>query len=294
LAKEIEVTDEWQLLGENDTIPAGMHVRMDMTTGEKWVKQISTDDEDEEDSEPNTAKISASTKESAIIQGDGSIQIVPKDENAEESRRALSSDSNDQSYDYEMMHRTLSKLPDDEKERIGGLPVLPQSTGSRKVTSEERKEFESRMADIWEKRQTELKELEERMLDVPELLKERVKSIREYLKDPTTHLNDMNLDEDVPYGQVTHIVSILQDLEYQLGDLDMSRDFHTLGGWPLLASLLSEDVHVPKKQDNLQIVKSCGIQDTIDSILCSVGHWNYGKEYRGVLPICRGILCGQP
>ena len=32
-SKEMEVTKEWQLVGENDTIPAGMHIRMDMTTG---------------------------------------------------------------------------------------------------------------------------------------------------------------------------------------------------------------------------------------------------------------------
>ena len=36
-AKELEATKEWQLLGENDTVAAGMHIRMDMTTGEKWV-----------------------------------------------------------------------------------------------------------------------------------------------------------------------------------------------------------------------------------------------------------------
>jgi len=249
-AKEIEVTKEWQLLGENDTIPAGMHVRMDMTTGEKWVKQITDDDDDdsEEESGSNAVKVSATTTESAIIQGDGSIQVVPKAENDAESSKADKSDTEEESYDYEMMHRTLSKLPDEEKERIGGIPELPQGAKSRKITSKERKEFESRMADIWERRQKELKEWEEHMLDVPELLKERMKRIREYLKDPTTHLNEMNLDEDVPDGQVSHIVSVLQDLEYQLGDLDMSRDFHTLGGWPLLSSLLLEDVHVPQNK----------------------------------------------
>jgi len=247
-AKEMEVTTEWQLIGENDTIPAGMHVRMDMTTGEKWVKQMTDDDDIEQESGSTTAKISAKTSESAIIQGDGSIQLVPEAEKDEESSKAEQSGSAEDGYDYEMMHRTLTKLPDEEKERMGGIPELPQSAGSKKISSKERKEFESRMADIWERRQKELKELEEHMLDLPEILKERIKSIREYLKDPITHLKEMNLDDSVPSGQVSHIVSVLQDLEYQLSDLDMSRDFHTLGGWPLLASLLSEEAHVPQNK----------------------------------------------
>lgn len=251
-AKEIEVTKEWQLLGENDTIPAGMHIRMDMTTGEKWVKQITDDDDNEEESASNAA----SRTETAVIQGDGSIQVVPIAENDAKPSKPDKSDAEDESYNYDMMHRTLSKLPDEEKDRIGGIPELPQSTGSRKITSEERKLFESRMADLWERRQKELKELEHHMLDVPELLKQRMKSIREYLKDPTTHLNEMNLDEDVPDGQVSHIVSVLQDLEYQLGDLDMSRDFHTLGGWPLLSSLLSEEAHVPQNKTISRLSRS--------------------------------------
>lgn len=246
-AKEIEVTKEWQLLGENDTIPAGMHVRMDMTTGEKWVKQITDDDEIEKESGSNAAKTSATSTQAAIILGDGSIQFVPKAENDAESNKTYKKDKEKGNYDYEMMYRALSKLPDEEKERMGGIPELPDGT-SEEMTSEERKEFESRMAEIWERRQKELKELEEMILDVPKLLRERIKSIREYLKDPTTHLNGMELDEEVPHGEVSHIVSVLLDLEYQLGDLDMARDFHTLGGWPLLSSLVSEEVHVPQNK----------------------------------------------
>jgi nucleotide exchange factor SIL1 len=229
LAKEVEVTKEWQLLGENDTIPAGMHVRMDMTTGEKWVKQI---DEDEED-DVNMA--------AAIIQEDGSVQV----QQAAEKKKADKA----KRYDYDVMYRTLDKLPEQEKERIGGLPELPSgSGGSTPLTSKERQFFEKRMAEIWEKRQEELKEAQEYLVDFPEVLKERIKSIRDYLKDPATHLKGMNLDKEPPEGMTTHIVSVLQDLEYLLTDVDNARDFHTLGGWPLLVSLLSEEVHVPQNK----------------------------------------------
>jgi hypothetical protein len=37
--------------------------------------------------------------------------------------------------------------------------------------------------------------------------------------------------------------SVLHDLELHLSDVDAARDFHTLGGWPLLVSLLSDAVH---------------------------------------------------
>lgn len=231
VAKEVEVTKEWLLLGENDTIPAGMHVRMDMTTGEKWVKQI-----DEGDS-------ASSTTEMAVIREDGSVQVIPQNDN--EKAETMKSDDN---YDYDMMHRTLSKLPEEEKDRIGGIPELPQRTGSRKITSEQRKAFEKQMGDIWEKRQEELKELQEGIMDLPEILKQRIQTIKEYLKDPISHLKQMNLDAPMPEGRVTHLVSVLEELEYQLGDLDMSRDFHTLGGWPLLASLISENVHLPQNK----------------------------------------------
>ena len=137
-AKEVQVTKEWQLLGENDTIPAGMHVRMDMTTGEMWVKEIDDDDNDGTEDSLST--------EAALIQPDGSVQKLEKNDIPEKAQTE---------YDYDMMHRTLSKLPDEEKERIGGIPELPQSTGSRKITSEERKAFEKKIADIWEKRTEE-------------------------------------------------------------------------------------------------------------------------------------------
>jgi hypothetical protein len=234
-AKEVEVTKEWQLLGENDTIPAGIHVRMDMTTGEKWVKEI---DENDEVMETSTTALT-------VIQPDGSLELIPTNDDVEKPKKIMNSGG---FYDYELMHRALSRLPDDEKERIGGIPEIPQSTGSKTITAEEREAFEKRMGGIWKERQALLKELQEGMMDLPKLLKERIKSIKAYLEDPTTHLNEMNLDESSTEGRVTHIVSVLQDLEYHFGDVDMSRDFHTLGGWPLLASLLSEDVHVPQNK----------------------------------------------
>jgi nucleotide exchange factor SIL1 len=230
-AKEIEVTPEWQLLGENDTIPAGMHVRMDLSTGEKWVKLP-----DEDDSKSSVTSLAAT------VHPDGSVQ-------AQEEISRQNADGNEEKepgYDYTMMHRTLSKLPAEEMQKYGGLPELPSGGTKTILTPEERKLFEARMAQIWEQRQAELKEVQEQLLDVPEILKERMKGIKEYLRDPLGHLRSFNLDdeEDEDKGVVTHVISLLKDLEFQLTDLDNARDFHTLGGWELLVVLLSEDAHV--------------------------------------------------
>ncbi len=226
-AKEVEVTKEWQRLGENDTIPAGMHVRMDMTTGEKWVKIP-----DEEDDSDTTSSMAA-----AIVQTDGSVVVNSID------------NDNKAKYDFEMMHRTLSKLPQQEMERYGGLPELPDTDADRIVlTSKERQAFEKRMAEIWDQRQAELKEAQTMLMDLPEVLKERIRGIQEYLKDPLEQLKKVDLEKDEDDGRmVTDIISLLKDLEFQLIDVDNARDFHTLGGWELLVALLSEDMHVQNK-----------------------------------------------
>lgn len=231
-AKEVEVTKEWQLLGENDTIPAGMHVRMDMTTGEKWVKL--PDEDETSDTTTTTTSVAA-----AVVQVDGSVKVDTD----------TSSDDAIPKYDFEMMHRTLSKLPSEEMERYGGLPELPETGSTKKVlTSKERQAFEQRMAEIWDRRQAELKEFQSHLLDVPEVLKERVRGIHEYLEDPLNQLRKVNLEkEDEHEVLVTDILSLLKDLEFQLTDVDNARDFHTLGGWELLVALIPEDSHVQNK-----------------------------------------------
>jgi hypothetical protein len=232
-AREIVATTEWQEVGENDTIPAGMHVRMDLTTGGRWVKLI---DENEEDDESKRAAGGADTVE---IQSDGSVSAM-----------------------------AVVAQPDKEggekkKETMGGLPELPGGTVSSlsSATKEDRKRFETNMKDLWDRRQSELADFQQEMLmDMPKLLKDRIQRLQAYIDDPHTHLvavlekkaASLLPDEngEIPADQVekhanmvTDISSVLLDLEYQMADVDMTRDFHTLGGWPLLVSLLSNDVH---------------------------------------------------
>jgi hypothetical protein len=220
-AKELVVTKEWQLVGENDTIPAGAHVRMNLTSGEKWVKLV---DDDEQ-------------QQTMEVQADGTTAVMVKEETQQEPSKQAS-------YDYDMMHRTLSKLPEDEQERMGGLPELP-SGGAGSISKEERAQFEARLQEIWERRQQELKQIQEELvMDLPQVLKDRIQRIKAYLDDPSDdveHANKYGTDKgpDAPWD----IVTVLKDLEYHLTDVDMTRDFYTLGGWPLLVSLLLDEVH---------------------------------------------------
>lgn len=226
---EMEVTKDWQRIGENDTIPAGVHVRMDMTTGEKWVKLVDTADD-------TTGSLAVE------VQSDGAVTIM-------DDRKEYSHD-----YDYTMMHRTLSKLPNDEQERMGGLPELPGSSSGSKINKspEYQAMFEKRMKDIWTQRQAELKAFEEEfVIDLPDLLKERIRRLNNYIEDPHKYLVEMDLqkqqtdlqDENYEETHITDIISVLQDLEYHLADVDMTRDFHTLGGWPLLVTMLDSEGH---------------------------------------------------
>jgi hypothetical protein len=244
VAKEIEVTKEWTKVGENDTVPAGMHIRMDMTTGGKWVKL--PDDEDDETKGDDDGGADSTRAVAVVIQSDGSVEL--SDINTEEKPKGDDKKGSVQ-YDFEMMHRTLSKLPEEEMERFGGLPELPQAAESKTkvLTPKERQFFEKRMAEIWEQRQAELKEAQTHLVDVPAVLKERMKGIRDYLREPLEQLKKVDLEKDDDGTVVRDIVGLLKDLEFQLIDVDNARDFHTVGGWEMLVSLLSENMHLQNK-----------------------------------------------
>jgi hypothetical protein len=201
-SKEIEATHEWQALGVNDTVAAGMHIRIDMTTGEKWVKIPDDNDNDASDSS------SIQVMQISAIDGEPSL-VVGADANGGTGGAGL--------YDYEMMFRALSKLPDEEKKRIG----LPDDASD-----------EEKLREIWTRRQEMLRDVV--VADLPAILKDRIRGLKEFIAKPLAPLHEEEAD--------SAILALVKDLEYLLQDIDMTRDFHTLGGWTELASLLSNTV----------------------------------------------------
>ncbi len=282
--------DTWTLIGENDTVDAGMHIRIDMTTGEKWVKQITNDNDNDQHSEESTAVVVTKAdegisdhEEQAEVHVDGENRAakmqLPKqiiyNDNTFENKQA----QNEPKYDYDMMYRTLQKLPVEEQIRMQ-LPLEYVATddftlsNDTATTKQQRRQFETQLRYIWEQRQKELLELE--IADFPLILKGYIADLQTYttqLKQPPSNVDD---DEDTMHkpsdhnqenGSQTlishnHIISILQELEYQLQDIDLTRDFHTLQGWKLLVSLLWP----LSNQTNAGLNNSSNIASTATSI----------------------------
>ncbi len=265
-AKEIVATHEWQKVGENDTIPAGLHVRMDLATGEKWAKIATADNDDE-------SKMAASKTIDAEISHNGALTIIENsDDNSDETSHEKTKEFAPER-DYVMMHRVMSSLPPEELERFGGLPDLPalpsaDENTKTKLTTAEREAFEQKMELLWQRRQEELRKFqEENIANLPKILRERIATLKGYLVDVEGSLEKLliekntreeletkdvgessgvsdHYDEDDDKQVIAKdILSALRDLEFQLSDVDMARDFHTLGGWPYLVALLSDDLH---------------------------------------------------
>ena len=208
--------------------------------------------------------------EEAVVDGSGALTIVSSDDNNDNDVSQTNDGDNNKpsssAKDYKMMHRVMSQLPPEELEQFGGLPALPSKNDNNDtnttISNEQLLEFEHKMDQLWQKRQEELQRVQDSVVvDLPKVLEERVKSIKEYLSGNDGGLikvlddrrrrakadNDGNdnidTEEEVEEGMVTNIMEVLQDLEFQLADVDMARDFHTLGGWPYLLALLDESLH---------------------------------------------------
>lgn len=241
-AVEVQATSEWTLLGENDTIAAGMHVRIDLEKGQRWVKLL--DPTPDATHASQSAQVLADGSQVMALASSDSTEIRQEVSQSDDPRTAVVDPPNQEedpvhSMDFEMMHRTLSQLPDDEKRRIQLPDYVP------KTNTKDRVVFEERMTQIWATRQKQLLELEQ--IDLPEVLKERVRQIQHYLHtDTVTRMQHIDLNRQHEIGVIDpdDIVSVLYDLEYHLTDIDMARDFHTLGGWPLLVSLLDGSLHL--------------------------------------------------
>ena len=233
-------------------------MRVDLSTGEKWAKLPS----DDEDGEENIKAVAVENDDDeqgdrqkkvnvATIDASGALTIVPDDDKSSDDGKAQ--EQSTASKDYTMMHRVMSHLPPEELESFGGLPALPSTDSSTtKLTAQELKEFETKMELLWQHRQEELQKFQDSIADLPKILQERIGTIKEYLMESgkleellTRRLSDkdddnMNEDDD---GIANNVLKALQDLEFQLSDVDMARDFHTLGGWPYLIALLDDTLH---------------------------------------------------
>lgn len=110
------------------------------------------------------------------------------------------------------MLAALESIPEGERQ---GMDLDVEALRSKPLA-----ERLAELQGLWELRQQELREAYDAMPKVNELLMERI---------------DILNNADATDGALTGALTDLEDL---LSDIDMARDFHTIGGFPTLASML--------------------------------------------------------
>lgn len=110
------------------------------------------------------------------------------------------------------MLAALEAIPEDER-----LPMGLDVEEMRAVPLAERL---AKLQELWDVRQQELKEAYDAMPKVNELLMARIEVLQ------------------ATDSSESALVLALTDLEDLLSDIDMARDFHSLEGFPVLASML--------------------------------------------------------
>jgi len=339
-AKEIVATKEWQKLQEGDTLPKGLHVRMDLETGDKWAKLLEEEDTGGNDQSKNSASSSLVITDNgnveeardtskgekaqsattlyentvkitqlanAELSADASAKITSqllqqsqREANLKKSIAALNDFKNDKSAgetDYEMMYRTLASLPAEGLVSMGmklPLPIQKDATDKEKVV------FEAQVRVIWSARQELLKKMEEEYLaDVSDLIFERIQSLTDYLGNPMQSVRDiLNIKINGEESDLSTITGVLEDLEFQLTDLDNARDFHNMGGWPLLVAFLTDAVHgldyeieqiVALQTQTLDLEQLNGTNSL--SIQLSDDDMIFLQEYQKVVWKIQGLAC---
>ncbi len=346
-AKEIVATHEWQEVKEGDTIPQGLHIKIDLETGMKWAKLLSDNDKnlevsvqddggevvlaaDKAEQKPTREIMSKEVEEDQNLHIQNAIKITQlanseltaeasakvtsqlleqaeRRSNAMESIASLNDfegDTTTGELEHEMMYRTLLSLPTEEILASGlALPIPPAENASQDVKSE----FEKQIREIWKVRQDLLKSMEEEYLaDVTDIINERINSLKDYFADPMKHIRQImtsrrTVKEDgIEIEDLSLITGVLNDLEFQLIDLDNARDFHSMGGWPILVALLTDSVHgleyefqkeidLAAQQLNRENVNVTEGEDV--AIKLSENATEFLKEYQRVVWEIQGLAC---
>jgi len=282
-AKEIVATNEWQLIEEGDSIPKGLHVRMDMTTGEKWAKLLDEEgdaqaastkvysgslivqEEKKDSASPPKAQASldqaikithlANAELTAEASAKITSQLLEQSQREANMRESIASlndfeaDNTKDELEYEMMYRTLLSLPVEEHETMGRKFPAKLAQDASPI---EKAIFESKVRAIWSARQDLLKQMEdEYLVDVAGLIADRIQFLQDYVANPMQHVRDVlalreSQDDETDNNgnsNLSTITGVLKDLEFQLTDLDNARDFHNMGGWPFLVAFLTDSIH---------------------------------------------------
>jgi hypothetical protein len=87
---------------------------------------------------------------------------------------------------------------------------------------------------------------------------QELQDVMKNLLKPAEYMGNITHQLQQPFRlfQLSHRVALLEELEDLISDLDNARDFHTIGGWPVLVSLLHESYPSVIRQRAAQCVGS--------------------------------------
>lgn len=183
----------WRALADDEGVPPGAHVRLNITSLEKTVRV---------DGQGNIVRLDRAPEGDTDPAGEATaVAELPEIDGgaADEARRAS----------REMMRRSLLKLPSEELGRFG--ISLEDLTGGG---------WEDLVEPVWAQRQASLDEAMAQMAEHVDILGERVRTLAD------------------PASSEEALLGVLALLEDDLMDIDMARDFRTIGGWAQLVRLL--------------------------------------------------------
>ena len=216
-SKEIVGTAEWQRLDPQDSIPTGLHVRIDMETGERWAKIAVADDNDLISTVSQQSEFRQNPNGAGAGAGASSVSVGADASQQPAVSQALIISSTQDNFDYDLMYRTYDRIPAEHR------PLLPD----KKSLSIE--EWKKQMRSLWDDRQKQIKDAMHTIADVPEIMKKRIEEMTALL----------SFDSKVPVTERNAALDVcLSELEYLLTDIDAARDFYVLKGWPLLFHVL--------------------------------------------------------
>lgn len=204
---------EWVLWPTEAAVPEGAYVRVDMSTGERWIERNSTSLEAPSDS------LEARSSMGLAVSRPEELEATYRS-SVERATRA----------DDPGFSATGEKLPDASREEkiMTSLRKLPLHEQERLASKLGRAKLEQLSNDelslLWAQRQEELAEAIENIAKASEILTQRIESLNDFIE-----------------GRVEEVVAVaeLEELDYELGNLDDAQDFHkSLDGMPLLIKLI--------------------------------------------------------
>jgi len=215
-------TNEWQPIPRDASVPPGLHVKLDLSTGERLGKLLDAD-ETAQAAATGAAGTAVSTSSTFIPpnqnksqNGGGLLDSITIKNTPEE---ALDTASGPLPTRRETMLKVISNLPPVERASMG-VDALLATRPPDLSHPEEEEVFWQKVEGLWEERQAMLQQAYDNMLKPAEELGRLIQVLREGA------------------GEEGLLLQALIELEDWLSDVDMAQDFYTLGGWPLLVGRL--------------------------------------------------------